>query len=212
MFLRISLLVCASLLASGMALSCAWAQANPNADQILNALTPRPGMSSGTRGIRPVAPGATAEPTPDASAGPPDAAETPGHPRSSHRAAHAATASDGGSPSVNLTVQFANGSAQLTPAAMRTLDELGRALANPRLAGDRFRIEGHTDTVGSSDSNKVLSDQRAQSVVAYLVDRFHVSVDKLQPVGMGEDGLLVATGPDRAEPRNRRVLVVNLGA
>jgi len=115
-------------------------------------------------------------------------------------------------PSVNLTVQFPNGSAQLTPAAMHTLDELGRALSSATLASYKFRIEGHTDTVGSAELNKSLSEQRAEAVVSYLASKFNIDKARLTPVGMGEDGLLVPTPANTPEPRNRRVQVVNLGA
>jgi outer membrane protein OmpA-like peptidoglycan-associated protein len=59
--------------------------------------------------------------------------------------------------------------------------------------------------------NKTLSEQRAASVTDYLVAKFSIDRARLTPVGMGEDGLLVATGPNVASPANRRVLVVNLG-
>ena len=51
---------------------------------------------------------------------------------------------------------------------IRTLDELGRALASKDLAAYRFRIEGHTDTVGSRDYNRALSERRAEAVVDYV--------------------------------------------
>ena len=51
-------------------------------------------------------------------------------------------------PAVSLNIQFATGSADLTPAAIRSLDQLGQALSTPTLAAYHFRIEGHTDTVG----------------------------------------------------------------
>ena len=107
---------------------------------------------------------------------------------------------------------FATGSAELTPQAIQTLNDLGRALTDPTLAAYRFRIEGHTDTVGNRDANKALSDRRAASVVDYLAGRFQVDRARLQPVGMGEDGLLVPTPDQTPEPRNRRVLVVNTGS
>ena len=120
------------------------AQGNPSADQIINSLRPSGNMMpGGTRGIRLAAPsneGAAPQPAPAQAQQPrvasnkPTAAPTP---------AQAA-------PTVNLTVNFANGSAELTPDAIRTLDELGRALASKDLAAYRFRIEGHTDTVGST--------------------------------------------------------------
>ncbi len=115
-------------------------------------------------------------------------------------------------PEVSLTVEFATGSADLTPQAVQTLANLGQALVNPTLAAFKFRIEGHTDTVGSRPYNQALSERRAAAVVDYLVTAFHVDRDRLQAVGMGEDGLLVPTPPQTPEQRNRRVLVVNIGS
>jgi len=115
-------------------------------------------------------------------------------------------------PSVNLTVNFPTGSADLTPEAMATLDQLGAALSSSALASYRFRIEGHTDTVGSKEYNRSLSERRAEAVVNYIVTKYGVQSSRLQAVGMGEQGLLVSTPDQTPEPRNRRVQVVNLGA
>jgi outer membrane protein OmpA-like peptidoglycan-associated protein len=100
----------------------------------------------------------------------------------------------------------------LTPAAVKTLSELGRALSSETLSSYHFRIEGHTDTVGAADTNKALSDRRAQAVVAFLSNSFKIDPSRLEAVGMGEDGLLIQTPPNTPEPRNRRVQVINLGA
>jgi outer membrane protein OmpA-like peptidoglycan-associated protein len=113
---------------------------------------------------------------------------------------------------VSLTVNFATGSAELTPDAIRTLDELGRALASRELSSYRFRIEGHTDTVGSRDYNRALSQRRALAVVDYVSRKYGVEADRLQAIGMGDTGLLVQTPPQTPEPRNRRVQVINIGA
>jgi len=115
-------------------------------------------------------------------------------------------------PSVNLGVLFRTGLADLTPAAQHTLDELGKALSTPALAPYRFRIEGHTDTVGVAAANRGLSERRAAAVVSYLDARFGVNRTRLEAAGMGEDAPLVPTGPQVPEPRNRRVQVVNVGA
>ncbi len=114
--------------------------------------------------------------------------------------------------SSTVDVQFATGSAELTGTAMRKLDQLGRALSDPAVASYRFRIEGHTDTVGAKDLNQALSERRAEAVAAYLRTRFAIPAERLQAVGVGSDGLAVQTGDQVAEPRNRRVLIVNLDA
>ena len=166
------------------------AQTSPSADQIIDALRPTGNLlASGTRGARPGV-GATG------SAGP-DQARTAGH---------------AAAPSANLTVNFASGSTDLTPQAVQALNELGRALISSDLAGYKFRIEGHTDTVGSADGKRALSEQRAQAVVAYITSHFGVDPSRLEAVGKGCEDPAIPTPPQTAEPRNRRVLVVNLGS
>lgn len=197
-----------------LASSSAWAQGSPSADSIINSLRPGAGMTGGTRGIRPVGPSESSAPasagthtalpraaTPAASPGTRPAAPPPA----------SATAAQPSAPSVNLTVQFANNSADLTPAAMHTLDELGRALSSQALSSYRFRIEGHTDAVGSREHNQQLSEQRAQKVVEYLTSKFGVDRSRVEAAGMGEDHPLVPARANVSEPRNRRVTVINLG-
>ena len=181
---------------------------SPSADSIIKSLQPRGPLTGTTRGIRPQSGGLAAPAAEPAAPAPHTAGSAMAKPPGVRPATPVATAA----PSVNLTVQFATNSAELTPAATRTLDELGRALASPALGAFHFRIEGHTDTVGSPDANKSLSDRRAAKVVDYLATKFGVDRARLESVGMGQDGLMVQTPPNTAEPRNRRVQVVNLGA
>ena len=191
------------------------AQSNPSADSIINSLRPGAGMTGGTRGIRPVAPSSEPAPAAPAYAPPPSQPRTAAVPHAAVPKAASPVASaptPGGAPSVNLTVQFATNSAELTPAAVRTLSELGRALSSDALRSYHFRIEGHTDTVGSPDVNKSLSGRRAEAVVSFLVSKFNIDPSRLEAVGMGEDGLLIQTQANTPEPRNRRVQVINLGA
>jgi OmpA-OmpF porin, OOP family len=171
------------------------AAADPTADQIINALKPGSTSLAGpTRGIRAVAPashGQAARPQDERSAG---------------------GGAESAAPSIDLTVEFRSGSADLSPSAVNVLNHLGRALASPELSADRFRIEGHTDTVGSPELNKPLSQRRAETVASYLETKFGIAPSRLDPQGLGEDGLKVPTPDQTAEPRNRRVHIVNLGA
>jgi OmpA-OmpF porin, OOP family len=166
------------------------APGNPSSDQIVRALTPT-GPIGPSRGIRPA----------NAPAGPSGAGKpTPGQAPAAH------------TPSVNLNVEFAKGSAELTAQAIKTLNQLGIALNQPALAPYRFRIEGHTDTVGTADYNKQLSERRAAVVASFLQTNFKVAPDRLEAIGMGVSGLLVPTPDQTDEPRNRRVAVINLGS
>lgn len=208
----------ASLLAVPLVFGAApaFAQSSPSAAQIIQSLTPKGNLLTGhTRGIRLAppastpAPGSMAYPTathPAASA--PQMATATAKPMSQPE--H--TASSAAAPSVNLNVDFATNSAKLTPQARTTLDQLGQALSSSQLSSYRFRIVGHTDTVGSPGYNKTLSEQRADAVMKYLVSKFGVAASRLQAQGVGEADLLVPTPPQTPERRNRRVQVINLGA
>ena len=122
------------------------------------------------------------------------------------------TTAPDGVAAVSLTVNFPLGSAALTPEAERALAPLGRALASTDLAGYRFRIEGHTDTLGDTMLNRTLSERRAISVRNYLETRFGVAPNRLEAIGFGDKQLLVDTPPQVNEPRNRRVQVLNIGS
>jgi outer membrane protein OmpA-like peptidoglycan-associated protein len=187
----------------------ALAEGQPSAEQLLQQLRPKGNLiNGGTRGLRLAAPGSDV---------PAPVVSTPSPRQQPHIASNKPVPAPippqpQAAPSANLTVNFANGSAELTPEAMQTLDTLGQVLASKDLQGFRFRIEGHTDTVGSREYNRALSGARAQAVVAYVAKTYGVDPTRLQAVGMGEEELLVQTPPQTPEPRNRRVQVINLGA
>lgn len=105
----------------------------------------------------------------------------------------------------DLRVTFVTGSTELTEAGRREAEKFLTALASPSLAAKKFRIEGHTDSVGSREFNVELSKRRAQAVVDYLAakgaDRSRFSV-----LGYGFDKPLA--GLDASAGANRRVEVV----
>ncbi len=107
------------------------------------------------------------------------------------------------SRSVDLTVEFALGSADLTDEGRVQLDALGSALADPRLDGLVFVIIGHTDATGAEDANQRLSEDRARAVATYLADRQGVPSDRLRTRGEGETRLKNPFDGSAAE--NRRV-------
>ena len=116
----------------------------------------------------------------------------------------------GGPPkrSIDLEVQFKVNSAGLTANARRTLDVLGAALNDAKLASSRFEIVGHTDASGSRLHNQTLSERRAKAVVDYLARVHNVARKRLRSLGKGEDALKDPINSRAAE--NRRVEIVNL--
>lgn len=108
---------------------------------------------------------------------------------------------------VNLRLAFETGSARLTQAATEQARVFGRALLLPQLADMRFRIEGHTDAVGSRARNIELSQRRAQSVADFLV-AMGVPRGRLEVRGFGPDRPL--SGTSGASAQNRRVEAVRV--
>jgi len=104
------------------------------------------------------------------------------------------------SPVVLPTVLFKLATAELLPAARPALDALATELKTR--PGLRLRVAGHTDRVGESTKNQLLSEQRAEAVKAYLVQA-GVAAERLSTVGYGDTRPLYPA-PDA---RNRRVEV-----
>lgn len=101
----------------------------------------------------------------------------------------------------DLLVNFQFNSDELTQAAKENLDQFAKALQDPRLNGEKFEIDGHTDAVGAEQYNQGLSERRANAVVSYLASK-GVDPSLLIPKGFGKTRPRVAN-PYSAE--NRRV-------
>lgn len=101
------------------------------------------------------------------------------------------------------SIYFETGSAVIKAESLGLLDEIAALLKDhPELT--RVRIEGHTDSRGSATSNLSLSQERAASVRAYLVDA-GVAPKRLESVGYGEEKPLDPREVEAAWSQNRRV-------
>jgi OmpA-OmpF porin, OOP family len=67
-----------------------------------------------------------------------------------------------------------------------------------------IEIEGHTDNVGTDESNQKLSQDRSQSVVDYIVGK-GISGDRLKAKGFGESKPIDTNETDAGRANNRRV-------
>lgn len=111
-------------------------------------------------------------------------------------------------PSIDIqAINFAFGSADIPRSEYSKLREIAGAFdqLSRRRRGARFLIEGHTDAIGSRESNQVLSERRAASLKRILVSEFGVSARMLETVGYGKDFLLIDTPTE--DWRNRRVTI-----
>ena len=107
---------------------------------------------------------------------------------------------------LSFLIVFEFDSAELTETAKQQLDGVAEAVKSSELSGSRFKIEGHTDVIGTEPYNLDLSKRRAQSVYNYLVQVHGISPAKLSAIGVGERDLYNAADPTAEE--NRRVRII----
>ena len=110
------------------------------------------------------------------------------------------------------TVHFGFGEGFLREEEIDKLDRIASVLEKilAKHPDEVFLIEGHTDAVGSDQSNLVLSRQRAQAVKEALTTYYVIPPDNLKTVGLGERYLKIPTSQPEAE--NRRVSLARITA
>lgn len=102
---------------------------------------------------------------------------------------------------------FDTGKTELKPESKAQLDAMAELLKNqPAL---KAWIVGHTDNVGSFESNEKLSLARAQAVVAALTAApYKVDAKRLVAKGLASLAPVAGNGDDAGRARNRRVELV----
>jgi outer membrane protein OmpA-like peptidoglycan-associated protein len=100
-------------------------------------------------------------------------------------------------------VYFETGKAEIKPESFNLLDQVALILrSNPDIK--KVEIAGHTDDVGADEKNMVLSQERADSVRLYLMER-EIAGDRLVAKGYGETKPLTPNRNNAARSMNRRV-------
>ncbi len=97
---------------------------------------------------------------------------------------------------------FEFNSAQLKPAAYPELDKLLEQMKKYPMS--RWRIEGHTDNVGTEDGNVKMSKMRAESVLNYFVSR-GIPQGRFEVVGLGSRQPVADNATPEGRSKNRRV-------
>lgn len=105
-------------------------------------------------------------------------------------------------------VLFDFGKYDLRPEAREKLAKLsGIILAH---SGLELAVEGHTDNVGSDELNQKLSEKRAETVRAYLIQQ-GLAEASVTSRGLGETSPVVDNSTAEGRQRNRRVEIVVSG-
>ena len=100
-------------------------------------------------------------------------------------------------------IYFANNKSTIQKKSFSLLNQIAASImANPDIK--HISIEGHTDDTGTYEKNLVLSRQRAEAVVDYLV-KHGIAADRLSAIGFGPDKPIDPAKTKKARALNRRV-------
>jgi outer membrane protein OmpA-like peptidoglycan-associated protein len=100
-------------------------------------------------------------------------------------------------------IQFEYNKAVILPASFGLLDEIVDVIKkNSHLK--KIAIEGHASSEGDAKHNLKLSDDRAKSVMKYLVDK-GVDAGRLTAKGFGSQRPIADNATDEGKEKNRRV-------
>jgi len=105
----------------------------------------------------------------------------------------------------SFQLYFVEGSDAFTDETRSTVEQVFAEIA--RRPAPEIAVVGHTDRVGTDQSNDALSLRRAGLVRGELLKR-GIAADSIQASGRGEREPLVPTADGVAEPRNRRVEII----
>lgn len=100
------------------------------------------------------------------------------------------------------TVEFAAGSAVLTPRGRAILDTVAMMLGEAPDA--LIEVGGHTDDQGDDAANMILSQRRADASEAYLI-RKGIADERMTSKGFGETSPVADNATVEGRQRNRRI-------
>jgi OOP family OmpA-OmpF porin len=108
---------------------------------------------------------------------------------------------------VLTSVEFESGKAEIKPGTTTSLELIGTVLK--KWPGMVLEIGGHTDDRGSEQKNQEVSQERAQAVVDYLIERYsHITAEMLVAKGYGPIQPIADNATEEGRAQNRRVEVI----
>ena len=107
-------------------------------------------------------------------------------------------------PPLSFTLYFLEGKDELTPESKQRLSDVLTEISRRSRDVSEVTVIGHTDRMGKVEQNDRLSLQRAQKIIADLL-QIGIRMETISVAGRGEREPLVPTADEVAEPRNRRV-------
>jgi OOP family OmpA-OmpF porin len=103
-------------------------------------------------------------------------------------------------------IYFDSGKSEIKPESDKALEQIAILLKNTESL--YLYVVGHTDNVGTIDSNMKLSKDRADAVVNTLVTRYGISSTRLKSYGVASLLPVASNSTEEGKAKNRRVELV----
>jgi len=105
-------------------------------------------------------------------------------------------------------IYFDFNKSDVKPESAATLEQIAKLLRSDTAM--KLLVTGHTDNVGSFESNRTLSERRAQAVVGELVTHYNISNERLFPFGVSFAAPAASNDTEEGRAKNRRVELVRM--
>ena len=103
-------------------------------------------------------------------------------------------------------IYFDTGKSEIKPESDAAISEIAKLLKNNGALN--IYVVGHTDNVGSFDSNMKLSKDRADAVAKALADKYGIAAARLKPYGVASLSPVASNDTEDGKAKNRRVELV----
>lgn len=102
-------------------------------------------------------------------------------------------------------IKFKSGQTELLPESEKELDKLVKLLKENK--DMNVDVIGHTDSSGDEQTNKILSEKRADAVAEYLAEK-GISKKRINSKGYGEAYPLASNATSSGRNKNRRIEII----
>jgi len=103
-------------------------------------------------------------------------------------------------------IYFETGKADINPESAAAISQISILLTNDKSL--KLYVVGHTDNVGTIETNMKLSKERADAVVNSLITSYGIPAERLKSFGVASLAPVVSNDTEEGRAKNRRVELV----
>jgi hypothetical protein len=106
-----------------------------------------------------------------------------------------------------VDISLSYGAGKTKPSDLKPLATLGEALQIPQLKDQEILLQGYTDNKGNEETNREVSQKRADYIKGYLVKNYGLDAAKIKTEGKGQNDPIAPNKTAEGRAQNRRIRV-----